>query len=129
MHSLNILQLYLKINLLTPPPPSHADLFIPAPTRLFSQAFSYVLLISVVGTYDANAYIFYFVTVYFPIQWSAVECRTHNQVSPGLNPPLLPLKRLERLKRFERSNGPDIALYKITFTFLIQVYMFMCLRV
>ncbi len=25
---------------------------------------------------------------------SAVECRTHNQVSPGSNPPLLPFRRL-----------------------------------
>ena len=25
---------------------------------------------------------------------SAVECRTHNQVSPGSNPPLVPFRRL-----------------------------------
>ena len=55
---------------------------------------------------------------------SAVECRTRNQVSPGSNPPPPPrrsrvgvgMNRSARegksVKRFERSNGPDIALYK-----------------
>ena len=79
---------------------------------------------------------------------SVVGCRTRNQVSPGSNPPLLPFRRLgisilsidasvpgedelvsawtglpggaNCVKRFERSNGLDTALYKNYFNLFLH---------